>query len=222
MARRLFDIAVSAACLLAGLVPGALAAILVKLTSPGPVLYRQTRVGRGGRPFTLLKFRTMRVAAGGAGVTSKGDPRITAVGGVLRRWKIDELPQFWNVLAGDMSIIGPRPEIETYVRHYTAAQREVLEDRPGLAGMAQLVYPHESELLAGHADPERAYVEELMPLKIKVDVEYKRRRTFFSDLGIALEVALLVAGSAPRMDRSFRFKDHEAAAPAAMPAAGRS
>ena len=137
----------------------------------------------------------------GPQVTAVGDARISGVGRVLRRLKIDELPQLWNVLKGDMSIVGPRPEVPRFVSQYSIAQRAVLDVTPGLASMAQLVYPHESRLLCGHPDPESAYVRYLMPRKIDVDLQYEQTRTLWSDLQLLAEVGLLLAGKSFRIDR---------------------
>lgn len=202
--KRVFDLAVSTVSLSLLAIPLALVALLIKLTSPGPVIFRQERSGQNGRPFCLYKFRTMRQAKG-AHVTVGGDPRITPLGRVLRRWKIDELPQLWNVLRGDMSIVGPRPEVEKFVRHYTAEQRKILEIKPGLAGFTQLVYPHEAELLRVCPDPEDAYEKELLPKKIAVDLEYEGRRSFWSDLALFAEIILLSLGKSYRIDYAFKI-----------------
>jgi lipopolysaccharide/colanic/teichoic acid biosynthesis glycosyltransferase len=146
----------------------------------------------------------METSPKGPVVTTERDPRITPLGALLRRWKIDELPQFWNVLRGDMSIVGPRPEADRLVSHYTSEQRTLLEVTPGLAGMAQLVYPHEAELLRGYRDPEEVYLRDLMPKKIAVDLEYERTRTFSSDLRLLGEFALLIGiGKSSRIDLNF-------------------
>jgi lipopolysaccharide/colanic/teichoic acid biosynthesis glycosyltransferase len=194
MLRRAFDLAVSSLALAALGIPIALIALLIKRDSKGPVFFVQPRVGRGGDLFGLYKFRTMRTGASGPAVTATGDPRITPLGGALRRWKIDEIPQLWNVLRGDMSIVGPRPEVEGFVRHYTPEQREILRVKPGLASMAQLVFPHEAEELASSSDPEKDYLAHWMPRKIAVDLEYERRRTLRSDVAFLGEVVLLVLG----------------------------
>jgi lipopolysaccharide/colanic/teichoic acid biosynthesis glycosyltransferase len=147
----------------------------------------------------------MRVSQPGPQVTAEGDPRITTIGRFLRRTKIDELPQLWNVLRGDMSVIGPRPEVERFVRYYDSTQRRLLEQRPGLAGLSQLVYPHEAELLRGSADSEDVYVHQIMPRKLAVDLQYESRRTFWSDMCLLGEIALLVLGKCRRIDREFRI-----------------
>jgi lipopolysaccharide/colanic/teichoic acid biosynthesis glycosyltransferase len=189
MTKRLFDLAVSGIALAILAVPFLLIAVLLRLASPGPVLFRQERVGRGGRIFLLYKFRTMRMAEGPQ-VTAADDRRITRVGAALRRWKLDELPQFWNVFRGEMSIIGPRPEVPRFVARYTLEQRKVLAQKPGLASIVQLAYADESELLRGSRDAELTYIEQLMPAKIALDLEYERIRTLRSDLGVLMRLAL--------------------------------
>jgi lipopolysaccharide/colanic/teichoic acid biosynthesis glycosyltransferase len=204
--KRAFSIAAALAGLTLAGVPMALAALAIKLTSPGPIFYRQQRVGQGGRLFWLYKFRTMRVHDGnGPQVTPDGDARITHVGGLLRRWKIDELPQFWNILRGDMSVIGPRPEVAQFVRLYTPEQRCVLDDKPGLAGPAQLVLAHEADLLRGHPNPEEAYIQYVLPRKLEVDLQYARQRTFWSDLRLMGEIVLLLLGKNTRQDANWRI-----------------
>jgi lipopolysaccharide/colanic/teichoic acid biosynthesis glycosyltransferase len=201
MAKRLFDIGVSLVILLVLALPLVAVALTVRVRDGKPVFFRQRRIGRGGKPFWLYKFRSMETSKKGPVVTTKRDPRITPLGALLRRWKIDELPQFWNVLRGDMSLVGPRPEAERLISHYTSEQRKLLAVKPGLAGMAQLVYPHEAELLRGYADPEEVYLRELMPKKITVDLEYERTRTFLSDMRLLGELALLIAlGKSSRID----------------------
>jgi lipopolysaccharide/colanic/teichoic acid biosynthesis glycosyltransferase len=191
--KRLFDILFSLVGLSLLALPFAVIVPAIKLSSRGPVFYRQQRIGRGGKPFWLYKFRTMYVGEGGSLVTIREDPRITPVGRILRRWKLDELPQLWNVLVGDMGIIGPRPEAERLVRQYTPEEHRILDITPGLAGMSQLVYPHEADLLRGCRDPEAVYVKALMPRKIAVDLEYERTRTFLTDLCLLGKLLLLIA-----------------------------
>jgi len=168
-------------------------AIAVALSSPGPVLHRAQRVGRGGQPFTLYKFRTMvrDAAASGPGVTAGGDARITKVGRVLRRTKLDELPQLVNVLLGDMSLVGPRPEDERYVELYTPEQRRILDVRPGITSPASITYRDEEAVLRGADDLEAAY-RELMAEKIRIDLAYLQRRSVRSDLGVLWRTALAV------------------------------
>lgn len=198
--KRAFDVAFS----LAGLVllaPLLLAiAALVKWEDSGPVLYRQWRIGRRGRRFWLRKFRTMRSQPGGSGleITVGDDPRITSVGAVLRRYKLDELPQLLNVLAGHMSLVGPRPEMWRYVRDYTPEQQRVLELVPGLTDPGSLAFRGEAQQLARSTEPERTYVEDVLPVKIRLSLEYAARATRWSDFVMVLRTILLVARPAPR------------------------
>lgn len=186
MTKRLFDFTF-ALFLLVALSPLLLVfALLVAITSPGGAFFRQLRVGRDGKEFRLLKFRTMRPGSEAKGQLTIGgrDPRVTAVGYFLRKSKLDELPQLWNVLAGDMSVVGPRPEVPRYVAMYTTGQREVLRVRPGITGMASIDFIDESGILARAADPERAYVHEVMPAKLALDLRYVREQSFALDLRI--------------------------------------
>lgn len=186
--KRAFDIAFASTLLLL-LFPLLLAfALAVALTSPGGAFFRQVRVGRGGHTFRLLKFRTMRPGSEAKGQLTIGgrDPRVTAVGYWLRKTKLDELPQLWNVLIGDMSVVGPRPEVPRYVALYTPEQRRVLEVRPGITGMASIDYIDENEILARSSDPERTYVEQIMPAKLDLDLRYVRECSIGLDLRILL------------------------------------
>lgn len=163
------------------------AAVWIRLDSPGPVLFRQERVGRRGRSFRILKFRTMRESAEpGRQITVGQDPRITRSGRWLRASKLDELPQLFNVLAGEMSFVGPRPEVPRYVAFYTAEERRVLELRPGITDLASIKYRHEAEILAAAADPERTYVDEVMRDKLRINLEYARGAGLKADLGVIL------------------------------------
>jgi len=190
--RRLLDLAVSAAGLLFLSPLFAILAIAVKVSSPGPAFHRGERIGRGGKPFRLYKFRSMRVAEGGAAITRAGDPRVTAVGRFLRRTKLDELPQLINVLTGDMSLVGPRPEAPRYVEMYDEEQRRILAARPGITSPASLLYRSEEEQLVG-PEWERLYVETIMPAKLRIDLEYLEDRTLVSDLRvIARTIAALL------------------------------
>lgn len=163
----------------------AVAAGLVRLSSPGPALYRGVRVGRDGRTFHILKLRTMRTGADTAGpaVTTAADARVTPVGRFLRRTKFDEVPQLVNVLRGEMSLVGPRPEHPDFVKHYSEDQRRVLSVRPGLTSPAALAYIREEEMLAD-ADPVAQYVTTIMPRKLALDLDYIRDATFGGDLKI--------------------------------------
>src|SRR5262249_41340438 len=149
------------------------------------VLYRGERVGRDGRLFRLYKFRSMRVGEAGPAITRAADARVTRVGALLRRTKLDELPQLLNVLAGHMSLVGPRPEAPRYVAMYSAEQRRILSARPGITSPASLLYRGEEAQLVGD-DWERLYVEEIMPAKLRIDLEYLDRRTLGSDLGVII------------------------------------
>jgi lipopolysaccharide/colanic/teichoic acid biosynthesis glycosyltransferase len=184
MIKRLLDIGFStmALVLLAPLM--VLIALLVALDPPGGAFFRQVRVGRNGRTFRMLKFRTMRPQSESAGLITVGarDPRVTGIGQVLRRTKLDELPQLLNVLLGDMSLVGPRPEVPHYVAMYTEEQRRVLSVRPGITGMASLMYFQESELLGRSSDQQRTYVEEVMPAKLALELEYVKHASTTFDL----------------------------------------
>jgi lipopolysaccharide/colanic/teichoic acid biosynthesis glycosyltransferase len=203
--KRTIDIVVSAAGLALLAIPFAIIALAIKLSSKGSILYRQRRIGRGGQPFWLFKFRTMSIRRVGSLVTVGEDPRITPVGRVLRRWKFDELPQLWNILRGEMSLVGPRPEVERFVDSYTPEQRRLLEQTPGLASLSQLVYPHEANILRGYPNPEEIYVKQLMPKKIALDLKYEASRTLWSDLRLIAEILLLIVGKSYRTDGSFRI-----------------
>lgn len=172
-------------------------ALAVRLDSPGPVFFRQQRVGRHGRCFRIHKFRTMVVQAEGAGpqITANHDRRITRVGRFLRRWKLDELPQLLDVLAGEMSLVGPRPEVPRYVAHYPADVRDlVLGLRPGITDRASIEFRDEGRLLAEAADPERCYVEEILPRKLAYYVDYAHHHTLAGDLVILLKTLAVLVG----------------------------
>lgn len=185
MLKRLFDFTAS----LAGLIllsPLLVATMLaIRLESPGPVFFLQERVGLEGRRFNIIKFRTMRQSAPAEGpqITIGQDPRITSIGYTLRKFKLDELPQLINVLRGEMSLVGPRPEVPTYMAHYTPAQRAIiLSVRPGITDFAAIEFSDEADILAGAADPEVAYVQEIMPRKFALYERYVRERSFWLDL----------------------------------------
>jgi lipopolysaccharide/colanic/teichoic acid biosynthesis glycosyltransferase len=165
-----------------------LLACCIKLTSRGPVLYRQVRVGKDGRSFQILKFRSMVMQSLDIDVmiTVAGDSRVTAMGKVLRRYKVDELPQLWNVIRGDMSLVGPRPELPIYVSEYTQDQRIVLSVRPGITDPASLAYRHEEEILAEQSDPEQFYRTQILPDKLARNRAYLRQITFRNDTRIIL------------------------------------
>ena len=196
MAKRLLDIFASFAGLLLLAPLFAAIAVWIRLDSSGPVFFRQERVGRGGTLFRIHKFRTMRAAAGAndSGITVGADPRITRVGAFLRRTKLDELPQLIDVLRGDMSLVGPRPEVARYVADYPADVRaKVLSVRPGITYLASVQYRDESALLARAADPEREYREVVLPAKLRLAVEYVDHATLAGDLrliGLTLRTLL--------------------------------
>jgi lipopolysaccharide/colanic/teichoic acid biosynthesis glycosyltransferase len=187
MAKRLFDLIVASLALILLLPLGLVVAVLIKLDSPGPVFFRQQRVGRHGVPFSIHKFRTMRVEAPlqGPPLTVGADPRITRVGGFLRRTRIDELPQLIDVLRGCMSLVGPRPEVPRYVAHYPGALRDrVLAVRPGITDPASLDFIDEAALLAAAADAEREYIDHILPRKLQRAAAYAERATLATDLGV--------------------------------------
>jgi lipopolysaccharide/colanic/teichoic acid biosynthesis glycosyltransferase len=196
--QRIFDIVFALLILLLSSPLWLLAATGIFISDFGSPFFLHTRVGREGRPFRLIKFRTMRDnAPTEANLTVSGDRRITPIGRVLRRLKIDELPQLLNVLAGSMSIVGPRPESPEYVAEYTKEQKEILRFRPGLTDPASIKYRYEEKILAKHADPVEAYKTIVLPDKIALSLDYQRRRTFWSDLVIVFQTVAVIFKSAP-------------------------
>lgn len=194
--KRAFDVVASSLGLLVLGLPMTLVAAAVKVASPGPALFVQCRVGRYGRVFRCVKFRTMSVGAARQGtVTVSGDPRITPLGRVLRRWKIDELPQLWNVLTGRMSFVGPRPDVPGYADRLAGDDREILRLRPGITGPATLQFRDEESLLASAADPRRFNDEVLFPAKVRMNRAYMSSWSFARDLGY------IVATVAPALSR---------------------
>lgn len=159
-------------------------ALLIPLGSKGGIFYKQTRVGRYNKDFKLIKFRTMKVESDKSGLltTSSRDPRITKTGYYLRKYKIDEFPQLINVLLGDMSLVGPRPEVRKYVKLYTEQQMKVLDHRPGITDVASIEYSNENEILESKEDPEKFYIEEIMPKKLSLNLEYIKSRSLYTDL----------------------------------------
>ena len=182
--KRTFDIIISALSLLLLLPIFVIIAIAIKCSSKGDVYFRQERVGKGGKPFKIFKFRTMVSDAESKGlqITVGADARITKVGKFLRKTKIDELPQLINVLVGSMSLVGPRPEVPKYVNMYDDVQRNVLLVRPGITELASIVYRNENELLAKSDNPEETYINEIMPEKIRLNLEYIKKMNVFYDL----------------------------------------
>ncbi len=173
---------------------------LVALDSPGPVFFRQTRVGRAFRPFRIVKFRTMVTDAEqrGGRLSIGVDPRVTRAGRGLRRLKLDELPQLFNVLAGDMSLVGPRPEVPEYVERFREEYADILTVRPGMTDLASLKYRNESALLAAAADPAGEYVRVILPDKIRLAREYVRRSSLLFDLSLILRTLGAVVGGRPQ------------------------
>jgi lipopolysaccharide/colanic/teichoic acid biosynthesis glycosyltransferase len=195
-AKRMFDILTSGAALVVALPMMALVALVVRLDTPGPILFRQVRVGRRGDLFHILKFRTMadRPATPGHEITLHRDPRVTRSGVFLRRWKADELPQLWNVLRGDMSIVGPRPEVPKYVALYPEHERAiVLAIRPGITDPASIKYRSEADMLASAVDPEQMYREVILPDKLALAVDYAQAVSLRRDMVIIAQTLLKVA-----------------------------
>ena len=182
--KRCFDITASFFGILFLLIPFAAVAIAVKCSSRGPVFFRQVRVGKNGRKFRIYKFRTMVADAEKKGmqITVGGDSRVTGIGRVLRKTKVDELPQLFNVFAGQMSFVGPRPEVPHYVDMYSDYQKNVLRIKPGITELASIVYRDENDVLAKSEDPERTYIEEIMPEKIKLNMQYMQKMNVFYDI----------------------------------------
>lgn len=172
--KRFFDILLSCMGLLAFSPLLIVIYIVIRCSSKGPGFYSQKRIGKDGRAFNLYKFRTMRTGSDRETLITVGghDTRITKEGYYLRKYKLDELPQLWNVIIGDMSLVGPRPEVEKYVRLYTPEQRVVLSVRPGITDYASIEFSNENEILGSSDDPERMYIEEIMPKKIKYNLKY--------------------------------------------------
>jgi lipopolysaccharide/colanic/teichoic acid biosynthesis glycosyltransferase len=191
MAKRLFDVAVSAMLLLLFAPVMVAVAIWVALDSPGGVFYRGVRGGLGNRPFEMLKFRTMVRNADkiGGPTTGAGDARLTKPGAFLRRFKLDELPQLINVLRGDMSLVGPRPQVMSYTSKYEGELREIWSVRPGITDWASIWNADEQGVLAGAADPDRAYDVLINPTKMRLQLEYVRTRSFWMDLRILYSTA---------------------------------
>ena len=187
--KRLFDILFALFVLICFLPIGMLLSLWIVFESRGGIFFSQNRVGKNGVSFRLLKFRTMYVNAESSGRITVGsrDARITKAGYYLRRYKLDEFPQFINVLNGDMSIVGPRPEVQEYVDLYTESQRKILQVKPGITDLASLAYFHENELLANSENPQQTYIKEVLPAKIKLNEEYLKNPSFFNDLSIILK-----------------------------------
>ena len=194
MLKHSFDILISLVALILFAPLFLIFAVVIKLTSRGPVFYRGKRVGRGGDIFLMHKFRSMVVDADkiGTDLTPQGDPRVTTVGRFFRKTKIDELPQIIDVLSGKMSLVGPRPESPLYAKHYNERQKRVLDVRPGIVGPAQIIYRHEELILKNKEDPDAYYIQELMPKKLEIDLDYVENRNFLRDIGILFKALFAV------------------------------
>ena len=164
-------------------------ALMVVIDSGLPVLYLQERIGIKGKKFNLFKFRTMKINSDQSGLLTVGtrDTRITKTGYILRKYKLDELPQLFNVLKGEMALVGPRPEVEKYVNLYSEKQRKILDVKPGITDAASIQYINENELLGKSEDPEKTYVDEIMPHKIEINLKFIEDRNFFKNIGIILK-----------------------------------
>jgi lipopolysaccharide/colanic/teichoic acid biosynthesis glycosyltransferase len=191
--KRIFDLCVAIPVMLVSSPAMLVAAAMVKCSSPGPVLFRQDRVGQNGLVFQVLKFRTMTHGKGntGPGVTQQGDPRIFPAGRWLRKWKLDELPQFFNVVRGEMSLVGPRPDLPGYMASLNEGQREVLLVRPGITGAATLEFRHEEDLLAHvpAAELTKFYTSRILPKKVGIDIAYARKANLLDDVKVLLRTA---------------------------------
>lgn len=194
MGKRVFDVlaATVGLILLAPLL--LVVALLIKLGSPGPVFYRGLRAGRQGEPFKIFKFRSMVVNADkiGGPSSSADDPRITKIGAFLRRYKLDELPQLLNVLKGEMSFVGPRPEVLEEVRVYNDDERRLLTVRPGITDWASIRFRNEGEILRGSPDPHQTYLEKIRPEKIRLGLEYVEKHSFLTDCRIILNTLRVI------------------------------
>ena len=186
MVKRLFDLMITIPMLLLVSPFFLIIALLIKLGSKGPVFYMQTRVGINSRDFKIFKFRTMHINADKAGLLTVGgrDPRVTPIGYFLRKYKLDELPQLLNVLFGSMSLVGPRPEVRKYVDLYNVEQQKVLSVKPGITDYASIEYSEENELLAKSNDPERTYIDEIMPAKLLLNQKYIAEKSLTTDIKI--------------------------------------
>ena len=186
----------------------ALVACWIKLTSRGPVIYRQVRIGQGARPFQILKFRsmTMQTSNRDLRITIAGDSRVTPVGKFLRRYKVDELPQLWNVIWGNMSLVGPRPEVPVYIKEYTPEQCVVLSVRPGITDPASLAYRHEEEILADQCDPELFYRTKILPDKLACNRVYLEKITLQNDIRIIVKTISSSFVLAEKQERDARSR----------------
>jgi len=195
MSKRCFDIFFSFLGLLLIAPLLTVVAILIKFDSPGPVFFRQVRVGKDEKEFRIFKFRSMYIDSDKRGpliTVGDRDPRITKMGSIVRKYKIDELPQLINVLLGDMSFVGPRPEVSKYTKLYNSTQKRVLSVRPGITDPSSIQFRNENQLLEGATDPEKKYIEELMPQKVALSLDYIDRRSLYQDVKIILKTIKII------------------------------
>lgn len=192
--KRLFDIIASFIGLIFLIPLFLLIAILIKTKMPGPVIFKQQRAGRNGKPFTLFKFRSMTINHHGGTVTVKGEKRITSLGAWLRKYKLDELPELWNVLKGDMSFVGPRPDMPDYIERLQGEEVKILALRPGITGPATLKYSNEEEVLAKVSDPQQYSDTVIWPEKVKLNLDYVRNRSFAGDIRIIMMTLFNIGG----------------------------
>lgn len=184
--KRLFDILFSLIGLLVLCPFMAVIAVFIKINSDGPIFFKQLRVGKDNTDFLLFKFRTMHILSEAKGQLTVGmkDSRITTIGYFLRRYKLDEIPQLWNVFKGEMSFVGPRPEVRKYVDMYNETQLTVLSVKPGITDYASIIFIKENELLGNANDPEKEYIENIMPEKLRINIKYINENNLFSDIGL--------------------------------------
>lgn len=189
MIKRIFDFIISFFSLLILFPIFFLVAIIIKVTSTGSIFYKQVRVGKSNIDFEILKFRTMHVNADKMGLLTVGgrDPRVTSVGYYLRKYKLDELPQLINVFKGDMSFVGPRPEVRQYVKLYSEAQMKVFNVKPGITDLASIEFRNENEILSEQEDPNQYYIEHIMPKKLEINLKYIGQRNLFKDFGVIIK-----------------------------------
>jgi len=194
MIKRIFDLIFSLLGLIILLPIFILVMILIKLTSKGPVFYKQVRVGKNNKDFKIFKFRTMKVDADKLGLLTVGgkDPRITKIGYYLRKYKIDELPQLINVLIGNMSFVGPRPEVRKYVDLYSEKQKEIFSVKPGITDLASIEFRNENEILAQQKDPNQYYIDVIIPKKLDININYIRQRNLLKDIGVIFKTFLII------------------------------
>lgn len=192
--KRLFDIVFSFFGLILLMPLLILIIVLMKITTKGPIIYKQLRVGRNNNDFFIFKFRTMFVNADKFGLLTVGerDPRVTKIGFYLRKFKLDELPQLANVLCGDMSFVGPRPEVRKYVDLYSPMQMQVLNVRPGITDLASIEFRNENELLSGQEDPDGYYIEVIMPKKLQINLDYLKKSTLSKDIWVIVKTFLAI------------------------------